>query len=73
MHACLIPQSAERRHCGAASCAVMHTPARQYDPDEPSQQSASPAHGVRQTALTQARPVGHSDDERHPGRGPTSG
>jgi len=73
MHDCVPPHSARTWHWGAASCAVTQTPARQYVPEDPAQQSTSPAHGVRQTAFTHSRPIAHSDDAWHWGRGPTSG
>lgn len=72
-HACARPHSAETWHCGAASCAVTQTPARQYGPEEPAQQSASAAHGVRHTAFTHARPGAQSVDAWHCGQGPRSG
>jgi hypothetical protein len=67
------PHWLARRHWGAASCSVTHTPARQAEPDVPSQHSTSATQGVRQTALMQSCPSGHSDDARHCGRGPVSG
>jgi hypothetical protein len=65
MHDWLRPHSLAAWHCGAASCVVTHTPARQYGPEEPAQQSESPAHGVRHTAFTHSRPVAQSEDAWH--------